>query len=154
MAENELSIIESFRNLTKNIVACFENHLLGENKLSCSELNLLGIICESGKNDKKINVTELANLLKITKSATSQLVAKLEKKGLVKKKISIFDKKINYITLADGVMEEYEKSQKEYNEIVRKVHEKLGENDIKELSRLLDKLSGIIRDIRKDEAVC
>lgn len=154
MEIKEMAIFEAFKNLTKNIISCFESNLLGDTKLSCSELSLLRTICESEKNNQKINVTELADSLKITKSAASQLVSKLEKKGLIKRKINIFDKKINYITLSECVMEDYENRRRECNDIANKVQEKMGKEDIKELSRLLEKLNTIISDIRKDDVMC
>jgi len=147
----EVQIVESFKNLTKNIINLFENTLLNKADISCSELSVLGVICESEKEKKKVNITEIANELKISKSAASQSVSKLEKKGFVKRKINLFDKKINNISLTANAMKEYENKSKKHSEIIDKVTSKMGEEDSQELSRLLEKLSNIISDLGKDE---
>lgn len=147
METKDLQMVDSFKNLTKNIVNFFENSLYENHDISCSELSVLKVIYESEKDARKINVTELSSILKMTKSAASQLIAKLEKKSLVKRKINIFDKKINYITLTEEAKVGYEDNQKKYSEIVNKVIEKMGEKDSKDLSRLLEKLSNIIKNL-------
>lgn len=140
-------MVESFKNLTKNIVSFFESNLFDKDNISCSELSVLKVLCESEKENKKMNVTELAALLKMSKSAVSQLIAKLEKKGFVKRKMNLFDKKINYISISDDARNSYEHNQKKYSEVVNQVVEQMGEEDSKELSRLLQKLSDIIYNL-------
>ncbi len=147
METKDLQMVDSFKNLTKNIVNFFENNLYEKHDISCSELSVLKVVYESEEEGKKINITELSTILKMTKSAASQLIAKLEKKSLVKRKINIFDKKINYITLTEEAKVGYEDNQKKYSEIVNKVIESMGEKDSKDLSRLLEKLSDIIKNL-------
>ena len=151
MENSEIQIVDSFRCLTKNIVIFFESNLLKKSNISCSELSILKVLYESEKEDKKMNVTELATSLKITKSATSQLVSKLEKKGLVKRKINLFDKKIYYISLTDVAKKDYEINILKYNNAILKVAYEMGEEDSKELSRLLEKLSAIITNLEEGE---
>ncbi len=151
MKNKEVEIVESFRCLAKNIVNFFENDLHKKTDINCSELKVLGVLYDFQKEESKINVTELANILKITKSAASQLITKLEKKGLVKRNLNLFDKKINYISINKEAIETYEKKRKEYEEVVDNVVTKMGDNDCKELSRLLNKLSNIIYKLGKDD---
>lgn len=150
----QTEMIDSFKILTKNIISFFENNLFKESDIGCSELNVIKSIYEYNKVDKKLNVTELAHLLKMSKSAVSQSISKLERKGLVKRKINLFDKKVNYITLTEHAICEYENKQKEYNEMVVKVSNQMGEKDVKELSRLLEKLSDIINVLGKEGCSC
>lgn len=154
MDDKEIEIVESFKMLSKNIVNFFENNLFRSSNIGCSEMNALSVICESEKKGEKMNVTELATSLKITKSAASQLVSKLEKKGYIKRKINLFDKKINYICLNKNILKQYESKRIEYRSVAHRVSEKMGEKDIKELSRLLEKLSDIINDLGKDDCEC
>ena len=91
----QTEMIDSFKILTKNIISFFENNLFKYSDIGCSELNVIKEIYEYNKVDKKLNVTELAHLLKMSKSAVSQSISKLERKGLVKRKINLFDKKVN-----------------------------------------------------------
>lgn len=151
MKTQDIQMVDSFKHLTKNIVNFFENNLYQKHDISCSELSILKVIHESEKEDKKINVTELSIILKMSKSAISQLIAKLEKKSLVKRKINIFDKKINYITLTETAKVIYQDNQKKYSEIADKVIEKMGKKDSEELSRLLEKLSYIIENLEEVE---
>ena len=152
MSNKDIQMVESFKNLTKSIVNFFESALLNKTSISCSELSVLGIICENEKENRKVNVTEIANELKVSKSAVSQSVSKLEKKGFVKRKINLFDKKINYISLTEDALIKYENKKKEYDEVISKVSKEMGEEDSKELSRLLEKLSDIISELGKGEA--
>lgn len=154
MVKKEIEMVEAFKTLTKNIVTFFENNLSKTSDIGCSELSVLKTIHEGEKVQKKMNVTELAILLNITKSAASQLVSKLEKKGLVKRKINLFDKKVNYISLTEEAVKKYENKHNEYQEVVYKVVNEMGEKDSKELSRLLEKLSNIINGLGKVEEVC
>lgn len=149
MENKKIEIVESFRFFSKNIANFFENHVLKKNDVNCSELSLLKVLYDGETKDKKMNVTEIASSLKISKSATSQLVSKLDKKGFVKRKINLFDKKINYITLTSNAKKWYEESTEKYNSIVEKVAENMGEEDSKELSRLLEKLSCIIYNLEE-----
>ena len=121
--------------------------LFKKDNISCSELSVLKVLCEGEKENKKMNITELASLLKMSKSAVSQLVSKLEKKGFVKRKLNLFDKKINYISISDEARIGYEHNQVKYSEVVKQVVGQMGEEDSKELSRLLEKLSGIINNL-------
>lgn len=154
MKDKDIEIVESFKMLSKNIVNFFENNLFKSSNIGCSEMNALVVICESEKENKKMNVTELATALKISKSAASQIVSKLEKKGYIKRKINLFDKKINYISLNENILQQYEDKHKEYNDIAHKVSEEMGEKDVKELTRLLEKLSNIINDLGKGGCIC
>ena len=154
MEIKDIQMVESFKNLTKNIVSFFENTLLDKTDISCSELSVLSIICENEKIQKKVNVTEIANELKISKSAVSQSISKLEKKGYVKRKINLFDKKINYISLTEDAIQKYEIKHKEYENAIFKVLNEMGEKDSEELSRLLGKLSNIIYSLGKVEEGC
>ena len=61
--------------------------------------------------------------------------------------MNLFDKKINYISISDDARNSYEHNQKKYSEVVNQVVEQMGEEDSKELSRLLQKLSDIIYNL-------
>ena len=147
MEIKDIEMVESFKNLTKNIVIFFESNLFEKDNISCSELSVLKVLCESEKENKKMNITELSSSLKMSKSAVSQLISKLEKKGFIKRKINLFDKKVNYLSVTNEAREKCEISQRKYSEAVHQVVDKMGEKDSQELSRLLEKLSGIINNL-------
>lgn len=153
MLSKDLNMIEVFKNLTKSLTNFFDVTSLKKENISCSEFRILEIICENAKGNKKVNVTEIANELRISKSAVSQSVSKLEKKGLIKRKINIFDQKINYISLSNNSIKKYEEIKEIYINEANKVLNEMGIDDSKELSRLLDKLNNIINELGKDD-VC
>jgi DNA-binding MarR family transcriptional regulator len=152
--DNNMEIVETFMGLTKNIVSFYEGNLLKKANISCSELNVLRILFEYEKKNQKINITELALSMKITKSAASQLISKLEKKGFVKRKLNLFDKKVNYISVTDSARKGYEENCTKYHKMIEKVSNDMGEKDSKELSKLLQKLSDIINNIGEAEEIC
>lgn len=141
----EIKMIESFRLLAKNIVTFFENNLLTKFNISCSELAVLKLLCEN----EGVNITEVALSLRITKSAASQLVSKLERKGFVKRNRNIFDKKVNCLYATEIAKQQYIENSNKYNDVIKEVADKMGEEDSNELSRLLEKLSGVIYSLEE-----
>ena len=152
--KQKIELVDSFRVLTKSIVNFFENTLLKSSDLSCSELSVINALIESENEDKKMNITELSQSLKITKSAASQLVTKLEKKGYVKRRINLFDKKVNYLIVTDDGKKEQISNQENLDKIAQQVEEKMGAKDSEELTRLLEKLSDIIKELEGEESIC
>ena len=151
--EQKIELVESFKGLTKSIVNFFENTLLKSSNVSCSELSVINSLIEAEMVDKKMNITELAHSLKITKSATSQLVSKLEKKGYIKRKINLFDKKVNYLIVTEEGKKECLNNKETIDRIAKLVNIKMGDDDSSELSRLLEKLSTIIKEL-EGEDIC
>lgn len=147
MEVENIEIVDSFKNLTKNIVSFFESNLFKKDHISCSELSVLKALYESENRNVRMNITDLSSSLKMSKSAVSQLISKLEKKGYIKRNINLIDRKINYLYITEDVKEIYQNNQKKYSQIVNEVVKKMGEIDSKELSRLLGKLSNIICDL-------
>lgn len=151
MQKLDIDMVESFRNLTKSITNFFEEKLLKDSAISCSELSIIKSIHDNSLKERKVNVTEIASDLHMSKSAVSQLIAKLEKKGLVKRKLNLLDKKINYIVVSKKAITIYDKTKEDAKEIILSVVNKMGEKDSIELCKLLDKLSVVINDEWEDE---
>jgi DNA-binding MarR family transcriptional regulator len=150
MQKLDIDMVESFRNLTKSITNFFEEKLLKDSAISCSELSIIKSIHDNSLKERKVNVTEIASDLHMSKSAVSQLIAKLEKKGLVKRKLNLLDKKINYIVVSKKAITIYDKTKEDAKEIILSVVNKMGEKDSIELCKLLDKLSAVINDEGED----
>ena len=144
----DIEMVESLKGLTKNIIAFFESNFFKDGDISCSELNVIKTIKQ--EENKQLNITELATLLKMSKSAVSQTIAKLEKKNLVKKKICLFDKKLYYIVLTAKGEIVYKEQSEKYMEAILRVSKEMGNDDSKELSRLVEKLSAIIEKLGKE----
>ncbi len=74
-----------------------------------TELRLISEIVSAMYEGKRLISTQLADLLGLTRSAISQIVNRLEEKGVLQRVADEVDRKIAYIQLADGVLETYSK---------------------------------------------
>lgn len=148
-----VKMIDSFKNLSESIKKMFDSNIFANIELSVSELKLLETIDANSKENKLVNTSDLANSLKVSKSAVSQSIAKLEKKGYIKRKISLKDKKIGYLYLTDECKIKCEEKRKVCENIIENVVDLLGEEKILKLSDLLNELSEVIENIRR-EKVC
>lgn len=148
-----MKMIDSFKKLSESIKMMFDSNILHNIELSISELKLLETVDSYNKEDKLVNTSDLANSLNISKSAVSQCVSKLEKKGYLERKIDLKDKKIGYLYLTDECRIKCEDKKIICENIINRVVEELGEKNILELSTLLNELSDVIEKIR-EEKVC
>lgn len=78
--------------------------------LNDSELRMLGEIFAAKKEGKRLISTQIADRLNLTRSAVSQMVNKLEKKGIVKRVADDVDRKIAYIELSESAQEKYQQA--------------------------------------------
>ena len=105
----------------------------GVSKLSRTEFRMLREIVMEEEKGKKIISSELARRLGITRSAVSQIVTKLEKRGVVQRVDSPIDHKIAYVCLSDSAVAVFEEQCREANEIMERVVNELGEEKLKRL---------------------
>lgn len=103
----------------------------GVSKLSRTEFRLLREVVMEEEKGRSIISSELARRLGITRSAISQIVTKLELKGIVKRVDSPTDRKIVYIRLSDNSLTVFEEQCKEANAIMERVVELIGEEKMK-----------------------
>lgn len=92
-----------------------------------TELRLLGEVLSARKEGKRYISTRLADVLAITRSAVSQIVNRLEKRGVVKRVPDAVDKKIAYVEITDRYVDVFEKELKNAEALVQAVVEKMGE---------------------------
>lgn len=151
--KDTMKMIDSFKKLSESIKMMFDNNILHNIELSISELKLLETIDSYNSENKLVNTSDLANSLNISKSAVSQCVNKLEKKGYLERKINLKDKKIGYLYLTDECKIKCEDKKIVCENIINRVVEELGEKNIIDLSILLNELSDVIEKIR-EEKVC
>ena len=96
--------------------------------LTQTEFRLIREIVMEREVGKQIISSELARRLNITRSAVSQLVTKLEKRGIVKRTSSPTDRKIFYVELSDSSIAVFKKLCDEANELINKVIAEFGED--------------------------
>ena len=103
----------------------------GVAQLSRTEFRLLREVIMEEEKGRSIISSELARRLGITRSAISQIVTKLEQRGVVKRIDSPTDRKIAYIRLSDNTLTVFNDQCKEANEIMTRVVELLGEDKMR-----------------------
>ena len=107
----------------------------GKAKLSRTEFRILWEVANEQCEGRDIISSELARRIGITRSAVSQIVAKLEKNGIVKRIGSTFDRKIAYIRLTDEATETFLQQAQQANEFAERVLAEFGKE---RLDKLLD----------------
>lgn len=110
-----------------------------ERKFNNSERRLIGYVVLYSELNKKIISTQLAEKLGVTRSAVSQMINRLEERGVVKRVPSEFDRKVSYIELTDNSLVEYNKQKEKLEETISKISELMGEEDMAEFTRLVTK---------------
>lgn len=107
----------------------------GKAKLSRTEFRILWEVANEQCEGRDIISSELARRIGITRSAVSQIVAKLEKNGIVKRIGSTFDRKIAYIRLTDEATETFLQQAQQANEFAERMLAEFGKE---RLDRLLE----------------
>ena len=91
-----------------------------------TEMQMMREIIAAKERGSRVISSGLAKLLGITRSAVSQMVNKLESKGVVRRVPDSRDKKIAYIELSDKARSIYEESRARVNGLLERIVEKLG----------------------------
>ena len=84
-------------------------------------------------------VTNVAQRLHRDVSSVSDMLVRLEKRGLVRRFISPADRRQVYVFLTDRGQQIRDKSQKE-NSVIKRARSQLGDGEIQELNRILKEL--------------
>lgn len=142
---------ELFR-VTKNIKKLLVYH--STSQIKHSEYRALGIIYEEMKRSKEntegIKTSELALKLKISKPAVSKLVSSLEEHGYIVRSAGKADKRTTFIALTEEGKRKTEALIQQMDCIIQRILKKMGEEDSKELVRLLKKVYTIIEQELKE----
>ena len=99
---------------------------------------------------KGITVSELSEVLNVSKPAVSRMVNDLENKGMIQRILTKSDRRLVYVCLSDTANKLLAESS-EHRKVMKRVVNGLGEEDTATLIRIMDKLNGIMEEIRKDK---
>lgn len=160
MKNNETAVEKTTENKTKNeeylgkiftMLKKMEGVALTKAKshFNNSEMRLLGEVIFAGYDGKRLISTQLANRLGVTRSAVSQMVNKLEKRGVVKRVPDEVDRKIAYIELSDTALAHYNEEKGLSCDFVEEVIGKMGEENLDKLMELSDLFIDTIVELRK-----
>ena len=95
-----------------------------------TEMQMMREIIAAKERGSRVISSGLAKLLGITRSAVSQMVKKLESKGVVRRVPDRRDKKIAYIELSEKARSIYEESRARVNGLLERIVAKLGEEKV------------------------
>ena len=101
-----------------------------------TELRMIGEILSASSQSRRLISTQLAKLIGVTRSAVSQIVNRLEMRGIVKRVPDEVDKKIAYIELTDTAMEKYGKDLQSTSDFVAIVVTEFGEDKFNKMCKL------------------
>lgn len=90
-------------------------------KLTKTEFRILREIVEEGEKGKGIISSELARRIGVTRSAISQIVNKMEERGIVKRVPAPNDRKIAFIQLSENTRGIYEEQCKQADDMFKKI---------------------------------
>ncbi len=128
------------------------NLFTGAAKLSKTEFRLVREVIMETKEGRNIISSELARRLKITRSAVSQIVTKLEAQDVVKRVAAPDDKKIAYIRLSDRCVGMYNEQCNEANALLARVIKDFGEKKMNQLFALYDEFHLALEKVREEQA--
>ncbi|MCL9782660.1 MarR family transcriptional regulator [Vibrio sp. S4M6] len=108
-------------------------------RLSFNEFDYLRVI---QMHSEGVRITDLAKELLVTKPSASNMVARLEKKGLVKRIICPEDARSKRVMLTKDVTDKMSLEEVVYKDIAEKMNHKLSHEEAQQLQRLLNKALG------------
>ena len=118
--------------------------------LSQTEFRLIREIVMEREAGKKIISSEIARRLNVTRSAVSQIVSKLEQRGVVERQASPTDRKIFYIVLSESSMNVFQKQCDEANKLINRVIEVFGKDKTDKLIELYEEFATVFDRVRDD----
>ena len=122
----------------------------GVTNLSRTEFHLLREVILESEKGKHIISSEIARRLGITRSAVSQIVTKMEQRGIVNRVASPTDRKIAYIRLSEQSMAVFEEQCKRANETMQRIVDIYGEDKIKTFFAEYDELRKVVDQVMKE----
>lgn len=121
-----------------------------EMHFSNTEIRLLFEILSAEYEGKRLISTQLAKILGITRSAVSQIVNRLEERGVVKRVADDVDRKIAYIEITESTMEAYREDLKNCQNFIQRVIDQFGEENFDTMFTLLNDFVNILGKEKKN----
>lgn len=100
----------------------------------------------SGKAVPLATVSQLANQLKSSKSATSKMLKVIEEKNYIERAMDQTDRRIVYVKITNSGQDILCEAKREMEMFSDNIMEKMGEKDSEELIRLMNKLQIIVEN--------
>ena len=110
-----------------------------------TELRIISEIFVAKTSGARLISTQLAKRIGVTRSAISQMVASLEERGVLRRVASPIDKKIAYVEIADGALEQYGDALDETLIFLGELVEEFGEEKFDEMCALFHGFVGVLK---------
>ncbi|OLS01924.1 MarR family winged helix-turn-helix transcriptional regulator [Tissierella creatinophila] len=119
--------------------------------LNMTELIIMkGVAENSSFTDNNISTSEIQSKLHITKSAISQAINSLEKKGYIERKIDTADRRKIIVTLTQTGENSLNEIKEFVNQILEEAISRLGSENTKQLTVLLNQASDTFEDLKSE----
>lgn len=120
-------------------------------ELSGNEVMVLrAIIKRREQGDPDFTMSELSDSIDTTKSAVSQLVGKLEEKGLVERYMAKGDRRVVCVRMTDGGSSTYGTFHKGLDKLFDRYVELMGEEDTETMIKLVKKSDDVFNQMFKE----
>lgn len=118
--------------------------------LSINELVVMrGLEDNCPYSESSINISEIKSELHITKSAISQMMNSLEKKGFIERKTDTNDRRKIVVKLTQTGKDILKETKKSANNKLNEIFSNLGNENTKQLITLLNQVSDISEELKK-----
>jgi DNA-binding MarR family transcriptional regulator len=111
-----------------------------------TELRLLAEIVQAKNEGERLISTQLATRLGVTRSAISQIVNRLEERGIVKRVDDEVDRKIAYIELTEDIVELYKEDLQQYLQQIGAIVSEFGEERFTLMCDMLEEFNRLTQD--------
>lgn len=137
---------EKYLNAVFSILKRRDGIVLSDRKthFNGTELRLIGEVLAAKSENKRLISTQLATKLGVTRSAVSQIVNRLEKKGIVKRVPDAVDRKIAYIEITEEMLSSYQEDMEHYGAFIGELIEKFGEEKFHQLCALSEEFLALV----------
>ena len=112
--------------------------LVDKKEYNTTEIRLISEILFADYEGRKLISTQIAKRLGITRSAVSQIVNKLEEKGVICRTPDEVDKKIAYVELSEHSKAHMEEDVQEYNDFMGELMVKFGTSKMEKMLTLIE----------------
>ena len=125
----------------------YDAKLFGRGPFNQTEMQMIGEILANRERGKRIISSRLAEALGITRSAVSQMVNKLETKGVVRRVPDERDRKIAYIELSDKACAMYESFKEQVLGCLSKIVARMGEERVRHFMKEAQEFISVYDDV-------
>jgi DNA-binding MarR family transcriptional regulator len=151
MAEDlKVELIQSIFYFKKMIHKEFSRESLN-NKINMTELIIMKeIVNNTTMSNENVEISDLKKYLSLSKGAISQSLSSLEKKGYINRKENENNRRSIIVTLTDNGRKIMKDHYSQFTDKIEKIVERLGEDNVKQLIKIVNKMTEISNEINQE----